>query len=197
MRFCPQLFSLRDCPPQDKGLSDNEQQQPFQLPYRMVFAIATLDSIIMYDTQVRDISQSVCAPMGCHCAASGACCPPLCLQAFCASMAHTCLQMVLRASNCHLQMFPCKHRDSIRRTILCPGVCFCMRLMQAVSCIAGCAKSDMHISLFASHDRFDAHVQQSTPIAVLGSLHFEAVTDLAWSCDGAFLAISSYDGYCR
>ncbi|DBB16492.1 hypothetical protein WJX82_009453 [Trebouxia sp. C0006] len=88
VRFCPQLFSLRDCPQQDNGLSGNQQQQPFQLPYRMVFAIATLDSIIIYDTQ------------------------------------------------------------------------------------------------------------QPTPIAVLGSLHFEAVTDLAWSCDGAFLAISSYDGYC-
>ena len=66
-----------------------------------------------------------------------------------------------------------------------------------LSRIAGCTKSDMQILLFVSHDRFDARVQQPTPIAVLGSLHFEAVTDLAWSCDGAFLAISSYDGYCR
>ena len=34
------------------------------------------------------------------------------------------------------------------------------------------------------------------PLAVLGGLHFEAapITDIAWSCDGQYLAISSYDG---
>lgn len=34
------------------------------------------------------------------------------------------------------------------------------------------------------------------PLAVLGGLHFEAapITDIAWSCDGRYLAISSYDG---
>ncbi len=135
--------------------------------------------------------------MGFECAASGACCPQRWLQGFHESMAYTCLQMVPRASTCHLQMFPCKHRDSIRPSLLLPGLWFCMQLRQAIPHIAGCAKSDMYISLLVSHDRFDASVQQPTPIAVLGSLHFEAVTDLAWSCDGAFLAISSYDGYCR
>ena len=40
-------------------------------------------------------------------------------------------------------------------------------------------------------------LQRATPLAVLGALHFEAITDLAWSSDGAFLAVSSYDGYCR
>lgn len=58
-------------------------------------------------------------------------------------------------------------------------------------------QSDMYIPLLVGHNRCDASVQQPTPIAVLGALHFEAVTDLAWSCDGSFLAISSYDGYCR
>ena len=31
---------------------------------------------------------------------------------------------------------------------------------------------------------------------MLGGLHFEAapITDIAWSCDGRYLAISSYDG---
>ena len=41
---------------------------------------------------------------------------------------------------------------------------------------------------------YDTTEQQ--PLAVLGGLHFEAapITDIAWSCDGRYLAISSYDG---
>ncbi|KAK9843501.1 hypothetical protein WJX81_006208 [Elliptochloris bilobata] len=34
------------------------------------------------------------------------------------------------------------------------------------------------------------------PLALLGALHPEPITDLAWSRDGRFLAASSYDGYC-
>ncbi len=34
------------------------------------------------------------------------------------------------------------------------------------------------------------------PLALLGALHPEPVTDVAWSCCGRFLAVSSYDGYC-
>lgn len=44
VRFCPVLFKLRQ-----PHASDN---LAFQLPYRMVFALATLDSIVVYDTQV-------------------------------------------------------------------------------------------------------------------------------------------------
>ncbi len=54
IRFCPQLFTLRDTA-QSTDLPDDQQQHPFQLPYRMVFAVATLDSIIIYDTQVKPI----------------------------------------------------------------------------------------------------------------------------------------------
>ena len=41
---------------------------------------------------------------------------------------------------------------------------------------------------------YDTTGQQ--PLAILGGLHFEAapITDIAWSCDGRYLAISSYDG---
>ena len=35
------------------------------------------------------------------------------------------------------------------------------------------------------------------PLCVLGGLHLAQVTDLAWSCNGRFLAVSSFDGYCR
>ena len=82
VRFCSQLFKLRDpegpdaaagkqqghCPISQEGDQDashqqegTTQQQPFQLPYRMVFAIATLDSVIIYDTQVcTSLLQLVC-----------------------------------------------------------------------------------------------------------------------------------------
>eukprot|EP00891_Asterochloris_glomerata_P002847 jgi/Astpho2/2847/e_gw1.00050.118.1_t len=39
--------------------------------------------------------------------------------------------------------------------------------------------------------------QNIAPIAVIGRLHYAPLTDLAWSPDGAFLAISSQDNYCR
>jgi WD40 repeat protein len=35
------------------------------------------------------------------------------------------------------------------------------------------------------------------PLALMGALHPEPITDLAWSRDGRFLAVASYDGYCR
>jgi chromatin assembly factor 1 subunit B len=34
------------------------------------------------------------------------------------------------------------------------------------------------------------------PVAVLGQLHYDSITDLAWSKDGRFLAIASRDSYC-
>jgi chromatin assembly factor 1 subunit B len=34
------------------------------------------------------------------------------------------------------------------------------------------------------------------PLAVLGQLHYESITDLAWSRDGLYLAVSSMDCYC-
>ncbi len=39
--------------------------------------------------------------------------------------------------------------------------------------------------------------QLAAPFALLGGLHFAAITDLAWSTDGQFLVASSRDGYCR
>lgn len=40
-------------------------------------------------------------------------------------------------------------------------------------------------------------LQSVTPLVVLGGLHLEVITDLAWSPDGRHLAVSSYDCYCR
>lgn len=48
VRCCPTLFELR----QDNAKSEEKSAKSlFKLPYRMVFAIATLDSILLYDTQ--------------------------------------------------------------------------------------------------------------------------------------------------
>jgi len=78
-RFCPRLF---------EAATDGAEGSPFDLPYRMVFAVATVETVIIYDTTGQQ------------------------------------------------------------------------------------------------------------PLAVLGGLHFEAapITDIAWSCNGRYLAISSYDG---
>lgn len=38
--------------------------------------------------------------------------------------------------------------------------------------------------------------QSTHPIAVLAGIHYAAITDIAWSCEGKFLAVSSQDGFC-
>ncbi|OAE25059.1 hypothetical protein AXG93_1731s1000 [Marchantia polymorpha subsp. ruderalis] len=38
--------------------------------------------------------------------------------------------------------------------------------------------------------------QESCPIAIFSGLHYAPITDLAWSPDARFLAVSSQDGYC-
>ncbi|KAL7643421.1 UNVERIFIED_CONTAM: hypothetical protein RMT77_005403 [Armadillidium vulgare] len=49
VRFCPILFALRElkCPGDENGT----YTQLFDLPYRMVFAVATQNSVLIYDTQ--------------------------------------------------------------------------------------------------------------------------------------------------
>lgn len=49
VRCCPILFELR----QENGVKGDENtvKSLFKLPYRMVFAVATLDSVLLYDTQ--------------------------------------------------------------------------------------------------------------------------------------------------
>ncbi|EFJ49718.1 hypothetical protein VOLCADRAFT_58980, partial [Volvox carteri f. nagariensis] len=39
-------------------------------------------------------------------------------------------------------------------------------------------------------------MQALEPLAVLGGIHYAAVTDLAWSDDGRYLVVASRDGYC-
>ena len=39
--------------------------------------------------------------------------------------------------------------------------------------------------------------QGALPLAVLGHLHYDSITDLAWSSDGQYLAVASRDCYCR
>ena len=40
-------------------------------------------------------------------------------------------------------------------------------------------------------------LQTALPLLLLGGLHMETITDLAWAPDGRLLAVSSRDGYCR
>lgn len=38
--------------------------------------------------------------------------------------------------------------------------------------------------------------QGMAAVGVVGALHMDVITDIAWSCDGGALAVSSRDGYC-
>jgi hypothetical protein len=38
--------------------------------------------------------------------------------------------------------------------------------------------------------------QHSSPIVVVAGLHYAAITDIAWSADAQYVAVSSQDGYC-
>ncbi|KAL8143478.1 hypothetical protein V2J09_016510 [Rumex salicifolius] len=38
--------------------------------------------------------------------------------------------------------------------------------------------------------------ESANPIAILAGLHYAAITDMAWSPDAKYLAVSSQDGYC-
>ena len=182
VRFCPQLFQLQageQQPDAAEGTQQTDahddraghdasapednatQQQPFQLPYRMVFAIATIDSIIIYDTQV--------------------CLLDLTLHAVCASVTPPMALSLLKgmqttphdASQCSNLLL---EREHLHLTGQVHAACTSCRIDVSQVCLV---------------------LQTPTPLAILGSLHFEAITDLAWSCNGAFLAISSYDGFCR
>ncbi|KAG0572873.1 hypothetical protein KC19_VG131500 [Ceratodon purpureus] len=45
VRFCPAIFALV------KNVAEKDMSSGFSLPYRLVFAVATVDSLIVYDTQ--------------------------------------------------------------------------------------------------------------------------------------------------
>uniref|UniRef100_A0A672JTV8 Chromatin assembly factor 1 subunit B n=1 Tax=Salarias fasciatus TaxID=181472 RepID=A0A672JTV8_SALFA len=38
--------------------------------------------------------------------------------------------------------------------------------------------------------------QQTLPFGLVSNIHYHTLSDLTWSCDGSFLAVSSTDGYC-
>ncbi|EDO38692.1 predicted protein, partial [Nematostella vectensis] len=50
VRCCPAVFELRDSKESDKENSGRNSSLS-KLPYRMVFAVATLDAVLLYDTQ--------------------------------------------------------------------------------------------------------------------------------------------------
>jgi len=62
IRFCPQIFTLR----RPSG-SEGVPPSLIRLPYRMVFAVLTLESIFVYDTQhyypIVVVKRTHCAPL--------------------------------------------------------------------------------------------------------------------------------------
>ena len=39
-------------------------------------------------------------------------------------------------------------------------------------------------------------MQMKAPVMYVSGIHFDSITDLAWSTDGQFLIATSKDGYC-
>ena len=121
VRFCPIIFELTDIHPKKPAL-------PIDLPYRMVFAIATKDSVVVYDTQ---------ASPDCSCG------PCLLASGYLGDRGFEYVQLEFML----------------------------MRVLPSL--------------------------QTAQPLVLLGGLHMETITDLAWAPDARLLAVSSRDGYCR
>lgn len=142
-------------PTSHNGEEESLSEGAFDLPYRMVFALATVEAVIIYDT-----AGDVC---------------------------------VFTLSDTPW------HEPSLPKTeTACHGV-----LGTLNSCCL--PFEDSHYSEPVQPPWLSAHCPCMTqpsgtaglqPLAVLGGLHFEAapITDIAWSCDGRYLAMSSYDG---
>ncbi|GLI71162.1 hypothetical protein VaNZ11_016228 [Volvox africanus] len=83
---------------------------------------------------------------------------------------------------------------------------FCPRLFRApqppesTGAAGGAAASLLTYRIMMAVASVDSVVlydmQALEPLAVLGGIHFAAVTDLAWSDDGRYLVVASRDGYC-
>ena len=58
-----------------------------------------------------------------------------------------------------------------------------------------CVLSPVQVATLDSVVLYDT--QSLTPLAALGHLHYDSITDLAWSPDSRLLAVSSRDCYCR
>lgn len=51
MRFSPIRYKLRGSPTSVHDVNESSESALFKLPYRMVFAVATQNTVLFYDTQ--------------------------------------------------------------------------------------------------------------------------------------------------
>lgn len=59
VRFCPVLFNLHDESTKENACVGSHVDGCFGLPYRVVFAVATITSVVVYASEVR-LNHSCC-----------------------------------------------------------------------------------------------------------------------------------------
>lgn len=193
VRFCPVLFAAEPAPA--AGAAGEARPAAAatagRLPYRLVLAVATMDSIVRP------------APTACYagCRAGKA------WRAVCtAPHPPARMPMHMQAAKC------CQHIASMASACR-----HCERSCQVISldsrgqqALGGAALNFVTALPEGSSSawplmRGGRSLRQALydaaagglPLALMGALHPEPITDLAWSRDGRFLAVASYDGYCR
>lgn len=186
VRFCPKFFA--------RSQPGEECRYPGQveLPYKMVFAIATFDAVALYSTEV--CAGQSCSPdtwavfacvqghVICHLSFMGprtylpAC--SLHVHVGCSSLHH---HGLLDEVSMRL-----KHAYNLHGVNLdCPVRSWCPQMLLQLKQQSGGFSHNIWL------------LQDFKPLGLLGNLHPAPITDLTWSHDGQFLVISSSDGYCR
>ncbi|XXG60792.1 hypothetical protein AAC387_Pa04g2617 [Persea americana] len=97
-------------------------------------------------------------------------------------------------------------RDLTRPALQLPGankpivaVRFCPIIFQLRGSNTGCFFKLPYRVVFAVATLNSLYIYDTEsvhPIAILAGLHYAAITDIAWSSDAKYLAVSSQDGYC-
>uniref|UniRef100_A0A9I9CTB4 CAF1B/HIR1 beta-propeller domain-containing protein n=1 Tax=Cucumis melo TaxID=3656 RepID=A0A9I9CTB4_CUCME len=97
-------------------------------------------------------------------------------------------------------------KDLSRPAIQLPGaskpvvaVCFCPKLFKLRGLNSAGFFKLPHRVIFAVATLNSLYIYDTesvVPLAIMAGLHYAAITDVAWSADAHYLAVSSQDGYC-
>ncbi|CAK9320251.1 unnamed protein product [Citrullus colocynthis] len=97
-------------------------------------------------------------------------------------------------------------KDFSRPAIQLPGaskpvvaVCFCPKLFRLRGLNSAGYFKLPHRVIFAVvtlNSLYIYDTESVVPLAIMAGLHYAAITDVAWSADAHYLALSSQDGYC-
>ncbi|KGN48363.1 chromatin assembly factor 1 subunit FAS2 [Cucumis sativus] len=97
-------------------------------------------------------------------------------------------------------------KDLSRPAIQLPGaskpvvaVCFCPKLFKLRGLNSAGFFKLPHRVIFAVATLNSLYIydtESAVPLAIMAGLHYAAITDVAWSADAHYLALSSQDGYC-